>query len=190
MQLLLRRAAALSTLGASVLCAMLSRPAAADAPAPKPAPAKVCPAVGAPAPAFTLPRARGGEEIALRALLAQKRPVVIDFWRFDCTPCLLELPLLQKLAGEWGERVSVVTVHHGDPEDRMLDALDKVAVTLPTGFDSYKSVGDRFCVAAYPRLFVVDVSGVVRRIIGADAKPFERVLREAVEPLIAAKAPK
>ena len=160
---------------------------AGDAPA-KAAPEKVCPAIGSPAPAFTLPRANGGDEVSLRTLLAQKRPVVLDFWRHDCAPCLLELPVLQKLAAEWGERASVVTVHHGDPEEKMLDALEKMSVTLPTGFDSYKSVGDRYCVEAYPRTFVLDGGGVVRKVLVGDTKGFEKALRDEVEPLLAASA--
>ena len=121
-------------------------------------------------------------------MLALKRPLVIDFWRHDCAPCLVELPELQKLADEWGTQVSVVTVHHGDPEDKMLAALQKAAVSLPTGFDSYQSVGDRFCVSAYPRLFVVDQSGVVRSVLNGDASPLSKVLREAVAPLLVAAA--
>ena len=170
------------------LCLSLPSAAAAEPPAPKPAPAKACPAPGTAAPVFTLPRARGGDEVSLRALLAQKRPVVLDFWRHDCTPCLLELPVLQKLAAEWGERAQVVTVHHGDPEEKMLDALEKMSVTLPTGFDSYRSVGDRYCVEAYPRTFVLDGSGVIRQVLAGDTKGFEKALRGAVEPLLVAGA--
>jgi thiol-disulfide isomerase/thioredoxin len=105
-----------------------------------------CPAARAAAPRFSLPRAHGGDEVSLAALLALKHPVIVDFWRYDCAPCLVELPQLQTLAAEWGKRASVVTVHVGDPEEKMLAAMEKVRVTLPTGFDAFKSVGERYCV--------------------------------------------
>jgi thiol-disulfide isomerase/thioredoxin len=149
--------------------------------------ARVCPSIAAQAPRFTLPRARGGDEVSLSALLEKKRPIVIDFWRHDCVPCLLDLPELQKLAAEWGEQVSVVTVHSDDAADaeaHMLAMLDKLKVTLPTGFDAFRKVGERYCVDAFPKLWVIDASGTLRATVQGEQKNFIASVRAAVAPLL------
>lgn len=144
-----------------------------------------CPAVRAAAPRFSLPRARGGDDVSLATLFALKHPIIVDFWRYDCAPCLVELPQLQSLAAEWGARASVVTVHVGDPEEKMLAAMEKLHVVLPTGFDAFKSVGGRYCANSFPQLWIIDSTGKVSAVMREVHGDFAKTVRAAVEPLLA-----
>ncbi|MFI0794258.1 thioredoxin [Micromonospora rubida] len=44
-------------------------------------------------------------------VLAADRPVVVDFWAEWCPPCLAVSRSLAELAGEFGDRLRVVTVN-------------------------------------------------------------------------------
>jgi peroxiredoxin len=146
--------------------------------------APVCPAKGAVAPRFNLPLARGGR-ISLSDLLVKKRATLVSFWRYDCKPCVAELPALQKLVGEWGEKVSAIAVHVGGSEEKMLAFLDEKHVLVPAAFDQTEKVShDRFCVDSLPRLFVLDGKGAVAAILSGEQPDFEKALRAAVEPLL------
>ncbi len=146
--------------------------------------APVCPAKGSIAPRFNLPLARGGR-VSLTDLLVKKRATLVSFWRFDCKPCLAEMPALQRLVTEWGDKVSAVAIHVGGPEEKMLAFLDEKQLQLSAAFDETEKVSKgRFCVEALPRLFVLDGKGAVAAILSGEQPEFEKTLRAAVAPLL------
>lgn len=44
-------------------------------------------------------------------VLASPRPVLVDFWASWCTPCLRIAPVLEQIAEEYGDRLTVATVN-------------------------------------------------------------------------------
>jgi thiol-disulfide isomerase/thioredoxin len=58
-------------------------------------------------PAVTV-RDPGGKQLNLGAL--QGQPVLLNLWATWCAPCVEEMPLLDGLAGDYGDRLRVVTV--------------------------------------------------------------------------------
>ena len=143
-----------------------------------------CPAPGKAAPPFSFPVPAGapGERASLSALKAKKRPAVVAFWAWSCAPCILEMPALQKLAAEWGEKTSVLLVHVGEDEARMKDALEKWSIKLPSALDeSAKKSREAYCVSGLPRVFVLDEKGTVRAALGSLGEKLEATLRAEVE---------
>nr|WP_137676238.1 TlpA disulfide reductase family protein [Parerythrobacter lutipelagi] len=49
-----------------------------------------------------------GNELNLAAL--QGQPVLLNLWATWCAPCVVEMPMLDELAGEYGDALRVVTV--------------------------------------------------------------------------------
>ena len=47
-------------------------------------------------------------------VLDSQVPVVVDFWAPWCGPCQMIAPALEELAGEYGEKVSVVKLNTDD----------------------------------------------------------------------------
>ena len=169
-----------------LLASLLASPAFAQANNPDGCPKPPsCPAVQGKAPPFGLPLVSGGRT-SLRELLEKKRPIVIDFWRHDCAPCLADLVELEKLAVEWGDKVSVQLVHVGGSEEQMSAKLDKYGGHLACAFDGNQCTGTRWCVEAFPQLWVVDANGVLRAHLSGEQKSFAASVRAAVAPLLAA----
>jgi len=63
--------------------------------------------VGEELPDFTFPDPQGNQ-LTLASLKGQ--PVLLNLWATWCAPCVVEMPLLDKLAGEYQGRLRVVTV--------------------------------------------------------------------------------
>jgi len=118
----------------------LSQP---STPRPAPTPAASTPAASTPA-----------GESAVRSLFAlnlddadgRRRPVsewrgkllVVNFWATWCTPCIEEMPLLQRVADQYGARNVAVIGIGVDEIDKIREFRAKLAIRFPllvAGFD-------------------------------------------------------
>lgn len=55
-----------------------------------------------------------------KAVLKNKRPVLVDFWAPWCRPCIMMGPILDDLAGELKGKVDIVKVNIEEPENQEL----------------------------------------------------------------------
>ncbi len=124
------------------------------------------PALGHPAPAFTLPSLTGGD-LALADLAG--RPVVLNFWASWCGPCRAEMPELQRLHDRLGEAgVAVVGVNQGESPETAAAYLQALGLSFPVALDQRTGVSQQYLVNSLPTTFFIDRDGVIRStFIGA-----------------------
>lgn len=95
------------------------------------------------------------EEVVLKS----DKPVLVDFWAEWCGPCRAVAPILEDIANEYGEKISIVK----------LNTDEESAIALKYG------------ITSIPTLNVYKGGEVVHTIIGAKPKP---VLLKELEPFI------
>jgi cytochrome c biogenesis protein CcmG, thiol:disulfide interchange protein DsbE len=143
--------------------------------------------VGEPAPALIAQSFRG-EKFDLSAL--HGKVVVLNFWASWCEPCRSEMPLLEALSRDYGDRVVVLGLSADDPHDRR-DALQAAErVSYITGLLSEARVNGFGAPQALPLTFVIAPSGTVSAVLRANqgAVSADR-LRAAVEAALLATKP-
>ncbi len=119
------------------------------------------PAVGYPAPDFTLATLDGGEF----SLAAQRgTPLVVNFWATWCGPCEREIPTLQAAAERYGDRVQIVGVDQGEPPAEVQLFVEQYGMTFPIPLDAGGAVVHAFNVQGLPTTFFIDGEGVIRKI--------------------------
>ncbi len=136
--------------------------------------------VGSPAPDFTLTD-MAGNPVSLSQF--KGKVVILNFWATWCPPCRDEMPSMEKLYNEYGDKGLVMLAINVEEKGRKTVAkfLKKTPYSFPILLDDKKSVSTKlYEVFRYPESFIIDRNGVVvEKIIGGihwtSGSAFERV---------------
>jgi len=136
-------------------------------------------AVGDAAPT-ALGKDRDGKEIDLAHY--RGKIVVISFWASWCPPCRHELPMLDALQKQAGDRYLQVVAINEDEDMKdyraMLRQMKDFSLLLVR--DTGKAdAASHFGIRAYPNLWIIDPEGkVVSHDVGYGEDSFERIVGE------------
>lgn len=86
------------------------------------------------------------------------KPIVVDFWASWCVPCRITKPILEKLAGEYSDRVEF----------------------LPINADDSRAVLEQFRVSGIPTVLTLRGEKLVGRVTGAQNEASYRAMFEAL----------
>lgn len=131
--------------------------------------------------------ALGGEQLDLSDVLAQGKPVVLNFWAGLCPPCRLEMPDLQAVNDEFGDRIVLFGLDVGPftalgSREEGQALLEELGVTYPTGTTSEAQVVREYQITGMPSTFFIAPNGeVVRKWTGLLT---EAKMAELVEELL------
>jgi len=92
-------------------------------------------------------------------VLGSDKPVVVDFWATWCGPCKMVAPVLEEIASEYSDKLTVAKVD----------------------VDANTDIARRYQIMSIPTISVFSGGELVKSIIGA--KPKAALLRE-LEPYI------
>jgi peroxiredoxin len=129
-----------------------------------------------------------GDKVALADLLG-KGPILVDFWATWCKPCLKEMPYIQRLHEEYGERglqVLAVTIDAPRSQSRVKPLVRGKKFTFRVLLDPGQNVFRKLQgKGQIPYVVVLDPDGQIRyRHTGyrpGDEKELEKVIVELFE---------
>ena len=138
------------------------------------------PEVGKLAPNFLLQDLDGR---AVRLSDLRGRPVFLNFWATWCFFCLTEMPAMQRLADEYGDRIVVVGVNVGEAAADARTYAQNNAIRYPLLLDPDRAVTAAYQPRAMPTSLFIDAAGVVRAVSYGVLTPPQ--MREHLAPLLA-----
>jgi cytochrome c biogenesis protein CcmG, thiol:disulfide interchange protein DsbE len=172
-------AQALAMMGVGILASLLVWHLTHQTPPPK---------VGAPAPAFSLPRLTGDGDVSLDSF--RGKTVVLNFFASWCPPCKREAPDLESVWRRYrSDGLVVLGVDSGDTSGSARDFLSAHGVTYPVAFDPGQTLAlGAYALPGLPVTYVINRAGriVGRRLLGpvSDAgyrQQFSRELKAALK---------
>jgi len=92
----------------------------------------------------------------------------VNFWATNCEPCRTEMPAMQRLAEEYGDRLLVLGVDWGESRQSVEDFVARYEIGYPILLDPTLDNFYRWSsLDGLPRHYFVDGDGkVVREVIG------------------------
>ena len=82
-------------------------------------------------------------------VLKSKKPVLVDFYAVWCSPCRMQAPILDELANDLNDKITVCKVN--------VDEAEKLAIT--------------YGINSIPALLIVKDGKVVEKSVGLTSKP-------------------
>jgi peroxiredoxin len=128
-----------------------------------------------PAPDFELNDLQGNRW-SLKDL--RGKIVVLNFWFTSCPPCIQEMPELNKLVQEYGNKDVVflgLTYNNAEQVNTFLQKRAFSYTQLPHSHE----VDTRYQVSSWPTSIVIDQAGNVKKIVGSSPK-----IREELKAVI------
>jgi thiol-disulfide isomerase/thioredoxin len=120
-----------------------------------PSPAPTIPLLDTPVPPFSLSGLAPGQAAVSSSELRHAGPTVLNFWGSWCPPCVEEMPGLEAVHRELGNKVRFVGIDEEDRRGAALSFLRRVAVTYPSGFDGNGAVATKFALEGTPTTYFI-----------------------------------
>jgi thiol-disulfide isomerase/thioredoxin len=118
-------------------------------------PGPTIPLLSLAVPKFSLQGLKPSQAAVSSTVLRRGGPTVVNFWGSWCPPCVQEMPALQEVHHQLGNKVRFVGIDEEDTRSAALRFLHHVGVTYPSGFDGNGAVGTAFLIAGTPTTYFI-----------------------------------
>lgn len=94
------------------------------------------------------------------------KPALINFWATWCPPCREEMPSLQNLYEEYGNKIDFVMIDSGETKEAVQSFLvENEVYTFPIGYDTDNTYGFKFNIMAIPTTYIVGKDKKIKNVI-------------------------
>ena len=116
----------------------------------------------------------------------QGKVVLLNFWATWCSPCVEEMPALEKVYQEYGDQVEVLAVDCGEEKETVDQFLEEKDYSFPVAYDEKNEISEKYPSDGIPYTLVIGKDGTVTETftgsLGTEEqyKAYRRALKEAV----------
>jgi peroxiredoxin len=120
--------------------------------------------VGSTAPDFQAKELETGQ---VRSLADYSGKVVLlNLWATDCAPCRVEMPSIEQLQRDYGDKgLKIIAVSEDDfaSHDSIAGFVRHMGLTFQILHDSAQKVGQAYQITGYPETFIIGPEGTIRK---------------------------
>ena len=93
---------------------------------------------------------------------------LINFWASWCTPCVEEIPSLNRLKQKMQSKpFQLISINYAETPDRIQTFMKKVKVDFPVLLDSDGSISKNWQVVAFPSTYIIGPDGKIKYGVNA-----------------------
>lgn len=91
--------------------------------------------------------------------------VLVTFWASWCSPCIVEMPSIQRLAAAMADQpFAVIGINVGEGERRVQTSAGRLGIDFPVLLDKDSATFGNWGADVLPTAFVLDRSGRIRHV--------------------------
>lgn len=92
------------------------------------------------------------------------QPIILNFWATWCEPCLVEMPDLQRLYDEFGEKgLVILAINLGESGIIVDEWRERLGLTFSIGIDDGR-IAELYRLRTQPTTFIISPEGVITHI--------------------------
>lgn len=140
-------------------------------------------AIGDVAPDFTA-ELTDGESVTLSEV--QDKVVLLNFWATWCGPCVREMPALEKLQEEYGDKLLVLAVNSMEDKGTVDSFVEETGYTFPIAYDVNGEIGVKYPTTGIPYTLIIGKDGIVKQVFvgAADAETQYMYYKSVIESVL------
>jgi thiol-disulfide isomerase/thioredoxin len=89
------------------------------------------------------------------------KPLIVNFWATTCVPCRQEMPAIEALHAEYGDRLAVLGIDVAESVEKGRAFADEMKVTYRLGRDPQSKLIGAFGGIGLPHTVAIDADGTV-----------------------------
>ncbi len=122
-----------------------------------------------------------GESTSLKKLY-QDKPVYLNFWASWCPPCVKEIPHIQNLQKQYGDKINFVAVTVDENPNDAKAFVKKTGITMPIYTGDIDTIAKTYDVSAIPVSIIIGKGGkiIAKNVGGMD----EQALKTFLSPIL------
>lgn len=119
--------------------------------------------IGDEAPNFSLTQINDSNELEnIKLSDLRGKGVMLNFWATYCKPCEAEIPYMQSLYEDYGDKgIEIVAVSLDLNEKVIHDFIGKHEITFPVVHDKTSEVMDLYKIGPIPSTLFIDADGII-----------------------------
>lgn len=88
------------------------------------------------------------------------KPVILNFWASWCSPCIREMPALQKFFDE--TKVTVIGINLGEDKKTIEEFTERLNITYPIVLDKDGKIRTAYSMRLRPTTYFIDENGIIK----------------------------
>ncbi|MEC0125206.1 redoxin domain-containing protein [Paenibacillus pabuli] len=136
---------------------------------------------GAIAPEFNAVNS-AGEQVKLSDY--RGKVVMINFWASWCTPCVREMPMINRIAETYQNDVETLFVNVGEAKGTIREFMEKQQFDFPVIIDVTGKISGLYRITGLPATMIVNQEGIFSHILLGELTediPLQQWLEETVQ---------
>ena len=127
-----------------------------------------------------------GETFTLSEVLKEKQAALVNFFKVDCTFCIEEFPVFEKLSQKYSEKLGIIALDSlpGDTEEDVKELREEENVKIPLAMETDRKLSEFIPYEGYPCTVIIDRFGKLVFYQDYDFKD-DKTLEEVLSAILA-----